>query len=303
MEIQFSIVIPNRKRIDELRRAIISLRDQTYQNWEAVIVDDDSPNVESIEDMISEFSDPRLRPVRNTPHGNAAVCRNIGIDSAQGAWICFLDSDDIFEPDKLAVFFQEIDENLDKKVAYYSQYYLEIEDKVKITPSREIHTDESISSYVFSNAGSIPTSGIVIRIEVARSIRFREWCLKYQDYDFLLRGEAEGVRFKFIRKPLWRKFYRQSNDNVGAVTNIPYSVKWFSHYKPYLSKESRLDFINRQIIGTTLGISRSERIAMIFAAFPRLLKEPVVLLLLLLSWVSFTAYSKVANKISNGPNF
>jgi len=302
MGIQFSIVIPNRTRVDELRRAIISLRDQTYNNWEAVIVDDNSPNVESIEDMVSEFSDPRLRLVKNTPHTNAAVCRNIGIDSAQGEWICFLDSDDVFESHKLSKFSQEIDNKDNERNIYYSQYYFEMQDKVKITPDRKIDENESVGNYIFSSAGSIPTSGIVIRRELARSIRFSEWCLKHQDYDFLLRAEAEGVKFRFIGKPLWRKFYRQSDGNVGAIVNIAYSARWINYYKHYLSKKSKLDFINRHTIEPTLGISRSRRILMILSAFPKLVKEPVFLLLISLSLVSFSAYSKAVGKMRSELN-
>jgi hypothetical protein len=100
-DIQVSIVVPcfNQRRV--LARAIDSVRLQTLQSWECVIVDDGSTDESaSIAARFAE-ADPRIRCVSQRNRGVSAA-RNLGLDACAGRFIQFLDADDSIHPEKLA---------------------------------------------------------------------------------------------------------------------------------------------------------------------------------------------------------
>ena len=80
--------------------SLISVQNQTYENWELIIVDDCS--TDNTDEVVSKFlSDKRIRYIKNEKNSGAAVSRNRALREAKGKWIAFLDSDDIWEKDKL----------------------------------------------------------------------------------------------------------------------------------------------------------------------------------------------------------
>ncbi len=103
MEPLVSIVIPAYNRAGKIESAIKSIQTQTYQNWEAIIVDDGSKdNTISVIEKISQ-KDKRVRLACHFKNRGAQAARNTGIRSAQGEWIAFLDSDDQWLPESLAL--------------------------------------------------------------------------------------------------------------------------------------------------------------------------------------------------------
>ena len=80
--------------------SIKSVLAQTYENWELIIVDDCS--TDDTEAVLAQFDDPRIRFLKNEKNSGAAVSRNKALREAKGRWIAFLDSDDLWEPEKLS---------------------------------------------------------------------------------------------------------------------------------------------------------------------------------------------------------
>lgn len=95
-----SIVMPNYNSAKYLRDTIGSVIAQSYQNWELLFVDDCSTD-DSIK-IVESFGDPRIRILKNDVNSGAAVSRNYALRQAQGRWIAFLDSDDLWEEEKLS---------------------------------------------------------------------------------------------------------------------------------------------------------------------------------------------------------
>src|SRR5690606_5297620 len=91
-----SVVIPTFNRALLLKRCISSVIDQTYQNWELIVVDDGSTDGTS--DLLEMYisSDKRVKYFKrpNNRKKGANSCRNIGIKKSNGQYIAFLDSDD-----------------------------------------------------------------------------------------------------------------------------------------------------------------------------------------------------------------
>ena len=94
-----SVVIPSYNHARYLGRALQSLIDQTYDNWEAIIVDNNS--TDDTENVIAKFTDKRITLLKINNMGVIAASRNMGIRAAKGEWIAFLDSDDWWTPEKL----------------------------------------------------------------------------------------------------------------------------------------------------------------------------------------------------------
>jgi len=92
-----SVVIPFYSGINWLKEAINSVLNQTYMNIEVLVINDGS--LENVEDLAKEY-DSSIKII-NKENGGPASARNMGIEIASGKYIAFLDSDDLWLPDKL----------------------------------------------------------------------------------------------------------------------------------------------------------------------------------------------------------
>jgi glycosyltransferase involved in cell wall biosynthesis len=94
-----SIVLPTHNRAPYLREAVDSVFTQTYPDWELIVIDDGS--TDGTAEYLGGLQDSRVRLIFHERCGNPARLRNAGIARAKGAYISFLDSDDLWLPDKL----------------------------------------------------------------------------------------------------------------------------------------------------------------------------------------------------------
>ena len=95
-----SVIMPSYNTEKYIAESIRSVQNQTYQNWELIIVDDCSTDkTNTVVESLME--DTRIRFLRNDHNSGAAVSRNYALREAKGRWIAFLDSDDLWTADKL----------------------------------------------------------------------------------------------------------------------------------------------------------------------------------------------------------
>jgi len=92
----FSVVIPTFNRKHLLSRSVKSVLNQTFQNFELIIVDDGS--TDNTEELVKEFNDNRIKYIRHSENKGVSTARNTGIKNANGTLIAFLDSDDEYLP-------------------------------------------------------------------------------------------------------------------------------------------------------------------------------------------------------------
>ena len=117
--IKFSIILPTFNRGHMIHLAIESVLNQTYKDWELIIVDDGS--TDKTKDVIEKFieKDNRIKYLQQKNKERSAA-RNKGIKEANGEWICFLDSDDVYHSSHLHEFHNFINNNDSKKGLYFS---------------------------------------------------------------------------------------------------------------------------------------------------------------------------------------
>lgn len=121
-----SIIMPSYKCGRFISKSIKSVQAQTYQNWELIIVDDCSGD--GTVDIVLDIKkhDDRIRLYQSSVNSGAAVTRNVGIRNAKGRWIAFLDSDDLWEPQKLEKQVRFMEEN---RYAFSYHEYIEIDEQ------------------------------------------------------------------------------------------------------------------------------------------------------------------------------
>jgi len=110
-----SIITPVYNAEKFLSETIESIKEQTYKNWELLLVDDCSKDNSA--KIIKEFkrSDDRIKYIKLEKNSGASISRNTGIKNAKGRFIAFVDSDDLWEPEKLEI---QIKYMLNKKLGF-----------------------------------------------------------------------------------------------------------------------------------------------------------------------------------------
>lgn len=94
-----SIIMPSWNTERFIAETIQSVIEQTYENWELLIVDDCSSD--NTDEVVASFKDDRIKYFHNERNIGAALTRNRAMQEAKGEWIAFLDSDDLWMPEKL----------------------------------------------------------------------------------------------------------------------------------------------------------------------------------------------------------
>lgn len=93
-----SIITPTYNSERFIEETITSILNQTYTNWELILIDDAS--TDKTVKIINQFvkSNPQIYLLQNSKNRGAAISRNKGIEAAKGDFIAFLDADDLWEP-------------------------------------------------------------------------------------------------------------------------------------------------------------------------------------------------------------
>lgn len=115
-----SVIIPTYNRAHLVSRAVRSVLNQTYQDFELVVVDDAS--TDNTEEVVKGFNDDRIRYFRHSENKGPAAARNTGIEAAKGAFIAFLDDDDEWLPHHLALTVETIERLPDDWGVVYTGY-------------------------------------------------------------------------------------------------------------------------------------------------------------------------------------
>ena len=185
-----SVVIPTYNRRDQVIAAIRSALDQSFPVHEVIVVDDCSSD-DTIRHVASTFAgDSRVRPMMMVTNRGACYARNAGVEAAEGEWIAFLDSDDLWDPEKLSLQMAEIERN-PSAIACFCGMTAYRDDRVSYVMTPPAPFAES-DLYVRNTLGS--TSNAVIRADALRAIGgFDPKMPSCQDWDLYLRVAGYGA--------------------------------------------------------------------------------------------------------------
>lgn len=215
-----SIVIPTYNRADLIGQAIQSILDQTYKNWELIVVDNYS--VDNTKEVIEAFNDDRILMLFTPRTGSVAASRNLGVLHSNGEWIAFLDSDDWWLPEKLMCVCKALRNNPD--LVYHDLQIVNANGtsmRQKRTKSRKLK--EPIYLDLLLNGNDIALSSVVVRkatfLEV-KGMNESPTFFAVEDYDIWLRIAQITHRFVYISKELGA--YRLHDGNIGRFNSFGY---------------------------------------------------------------------------------
>lgn len=118
----FSVIIPTFNRKQMLLKAINSVLDQTFSNFEVIVIDDGS--TDDTASMVKSIADERVRYIYQENQERSAA-RNNGIRQSRGKYICFLDNDDLYLPNHLETFYNEIVDRQYEEGLYMTGHVIE----------------------------------------------------------------------------------------------------------------------------------------------------------------------------------
>lgn len=215
-----SVIIPTYNREHLLPRAIKSVLEQTFSDFEIIVVDDAS--TDNTKKIIEDFQkkDKRIKYIKHKKNKGESEARNTGIKNCRGKYIAFLDSDDRWLPLKLEEQLKHfkkpnvklvtcwafiIDEHSNKKNIYKTPFY-----KKPLPKILE-------KNYILSSPSSV-----IIKKEIIKDISFFDSRIKFgEDWDYWIKIIKKGYNFFVVRKPLLEYFFHQ----IGANNLLSFKKK------------------------------------------------------------------------------
>lgn len=119
-ETLISIIMPVYNRANIISDAIKSVLNQSYKNWELLIIDDYSED--NVVEVISRYQDYRIRYIPNSKCKGVSAARNTGLENAKGEYIAYLDSDNDWKEDYLLIMVNELKRESMRSAIYCGQY-------------------------------------------------------------------------------------------------------------------------------------------------------------------------------------
>lgn len=206
-----------------LHEAIISILEQSFTDFELLIIDDGSTD-NSVE-IVNSFSDPRIRQVYNDQNIGVSRTLNKGIDLARGEFIARMDADDISLPRRLEI--------------QVNKFLISPDATVVATWVTLINAaggdigvwgcDRSASTCaeiyrMLPRLNCLAHPSVMMRKEILARYRYRDTNVHAQDYDLWLRLAADNFRIEKIKDSLLK--YRVHSDSISALSNAAsYGIK------------------------------------------------------------------------------
>lgn len=178
-----SIVVPVYNAGGFIRETIGHVRAQTYGEWELLLVDDCSEDGSRETISAEAEKDSRIKLIRQEENRGAARARNRGIDEAVGQYICFLDADDIWRPDKLEAelaFIKELQKTANPGAGFVFTGY-EFADESGRGLGKVVHVPEKITYRQALKNTTIFTSTVMIDREKIQDADIYMPCIASED--------------------------------------------------------------------------------------------------------------------------
>ena len=252
---EVSIILPVYNGGPHLSKAINSLLNQTFAGFELIIVNDGS--VDNSEQVIASFHDPRIVYIANERNSGLVFTLNRAVERASGKYIARMDADDICHPERLAMQKKWLDENAGTSVVACTIEFIDENDQ----PAGKWQTDQHTISAKsirkeLPHQNCIAHPSVMVRSEILKAYRYKEYQKNIKDYDVWLRLEADGKKIEKIgRALLLYRVHGQSVTSLYLKTANPF-LKHFHCKRKYLYHRLRAGkfiFFDVRVFGNMLS--------------------------------------------------
>lgn len=216
-----SVIVPAYNQGHYLRHAVQSALDQTAADLEVIVVDDGS--TDDTAQVAQSFTDARVRYVHQANRGLSGA-RNTGLREARGAFLTFLDADDAFLPDKMALLLAEFEAA--PELGLVTGQALLIDETGQRTGQHfESRLPVEQARWVLGNP--LHVGSVLLRREWQAKVGlFDESLRSYEDWDYWLRLTLAGCAMRTIAQPvsLYRFHTRQMTRDGDQMTTASFAV-------------------------------------------------------------------------------
>lgn len=194
---QISVIIPAYNQGHYLAKAVKSVLAQTYTAWEAIIVDDGS--TDDTAEVAATFSDPRIRYIYQENRGLSGA-RNTGIRHARGNYLTYLDSDDCFVPEKLALLVTELEDK--PHLGFVAGQAIPVDERgCQIGKTFKEGPPEDPVRWLLGNP--LHVGSVLVRRSWQERVGFFDERLRsYEDWDMWLRLARAGCQMGWVPRPV-----------------------------------------------------------------------------------------------------
>ncbi len=242
-----SVVIPTYNSEEFITKTLETLCSQTYNNYEVIVSDDGSTDntVETARTVFDRYGHGENKILINSHEGSGAA-RNKGIKSASGDWISFLDSDDLWNDNKLERVVGHILKNDDTDLVCHSLIVKDGSKETLMDPSK--YFNNKINPFLSMYRGNyLYTSALTIKKNILyQAGLFDNKLLSAQDYDLWLRlGLINKIKMGFIEEPLSKHIIRDGSISSDFEARLQDMLEISRRYYADLKKVSNVSRIEK----------------------------------------------------------
>jgi teichuronic acid biosynthesis glycosyltransferase TuaG len=207
-----SIVMPTFNQDQFISKAIQSVLDQTYENWELLVINNFS--TDKTRDVALSFGDSRIKVIDFANHGIIASSRNFAVAQSLGDYIAFLDSDDYWTPEKLTKCIAKLAGGFD--LVCHGEYFFH-DGTGDFKPNKYGPEARCVFERMMATGNCLSTSAIVVKRSILRQVGVFDEDKKFntaEDFDLWLRIVKAHARVGIIDEMLG--YYRLHGASASA---------------------------------------------------------------------------------------
>lgn len=236
----WSVIIPTYNRAGLLVRSIGSVLDQTFADFEIIVVDDGSSD--NTLEVVRSFADDRIVYLVQDRNLGAAAARNTGMKQACGRFIAFLDSDDQWERTKLEACHEfSTARELAEEWLGFHQILVQRNRTEYIAPAISLSDSPSFADFLVLD-GFVQTSSIFgPRVTISR-VQFDQTYAPLEDWDWLIKQTTDGTLIRYLPERLGTHHADTRPGRISAIVDPSVSTAWLTVHESRLSNRARAGF-------------------------------------------------------------
>lgn len=208
-----SIVIPTYNRVEDLKRAISSIYSQTFEDWEILVIDNNSDD--ETEQYVKKLNNKKIKFFSINNDGVIARSRNLGIKNASGKYLAFLDSDDWWLPKKLEISIKYLKEGA--SIIYHDLYRVKKRNQFfHFSRAKTRHLKAPIIDDLLFNGWAINNSSVVVNkifLESVGGFSVKKELVGAEDYDAWIK--ISKLTENFVKIPITLGYYWEGGGNIS----------------------------------------------------------------------------------------
>lgn len=237
-----SVIISTYNRLNKIKKAVQSVLNQTYADFELIVVDDKSKD--DTQAVVEAFKDHRIHYIRlKRNSGFDCKPKNTGILASKGDYIAFLDDDNQYRPDHLAVLFEAIEKDQTLDMVYGDRWLIDETGRIK----RQLGISHDFDPLLLMSRNFIDTSDVLIKRKALFDVGgWDERYKKYVDWNLWIRMNKYGKKFKRVPIVITDYFLHEDMKSNRVKTKKDSQTAFVPDWDPY-DLEIELPYLNTSV--------------------------------------------------------